>query len=129
MANSILSNQIGFLPSGVNEGNFQYSKLVLGKNITGGWQSIGFGPDGQPDILQDLTINITDYQQFPRATPIVIRLRTLDLASIITNNPAVPNDLLFSLKEVAICEVDDSGEAVEKRMIILASQTYPTGTA
>ncbi len=128
MANSILPNQIGFVPSGSANGSFQYSKLILGRNITGGWQSIGFGPDGQPDILQDLTINISDYETNPGFSPIVIRMRTLDLVDIFNANPNAPDDFLISFKEVAICESDNDGNVSEKRMIVLASQTYPKPT-
>lgn len=120
MANSLLPDQIGFIPSGIGStGSFQSSQLTFGLNITGGWQSIGFGPNGQPDILQNLTINISDNNANPQFTPIIISIKPADIISIILSNTNAPNDFYFSLKEVAVCE-----DSVEKRMVILASQTY-----
>jgi hypothetical protein len=47
-----------------------------------------------------------------------------DLYTIISANSNVPNPVNFTLKEVAVCETDSSGKTVEKRMIVLASDTY-----
>ncbi len=121
MQNSILPTQVGFIPSGMHPTNgFQSSQLVFGKNITGGWQAVGFGIDGQPDVLQGLTINISSNQTVPVATPIVVRMRPEDIVAIILANPNAPSDFNFTFKEVAIC---DGG--IEKRMVVLASQVYP----
>lgn len=131
MANSILPNQIGFLPAGSGVGGiYQGSALVFGKNPTGGWQSVGFGSNGQPDILQSLKINISSTGVSPAAAPIVINIRSEDVLSLYGNTHA-PRTFQFNLKEVFICEVDPTTqESVEKCMVVLASQTYlPSGAA
>ncbi len=125
MANSLLPTQIGSIASGLNSSDvFQPSKVVIGNNITGGFQAVGFGTNGSPSILQDLVINITTNQQYPTTSPIIIRINADDLSSI-TSNPNAPLDFVIKIKEVSICEVDDiTNESVEKRMVVLASQTY-----
>lgn len=133
--NSLLPTQIGFIPgvdgSGEQVKN-QTSELVLGRNVTGDWEAIGFGKNGRPDYLEKVTLNIA-YRMGDNTKVLPLRI-TIDanvVYDIWMNNADTPSDG-FNLitKEVAVCETDDEGNSTEKRMIILASETYlPTGEA
>lgn len=115
MPNTFHPTQIGYTPSG----QAQQSILVLGKNVSASWQSIGFGPNGQPDIVEKIYINLTKTAD-PTTTIGTITLNVADLQSIIAGNShATSAALTFGLREVDVC---DNGTA--KKMIILASATY-----
>lgn len=118
-----LPPQIGYTPSGSQFG----SRVVIGGNPTGAWEAVGLGPNGRPGFISGLQINVTNIMPGVNTTvPGVINISAGDLMTLIAMNATsghVPTQLNFKLTEVAVCE--ESGDAtVEKRMVILASQTY-----
>lgn len=132
MSNSFYPPQIGFIPSGNN----QDSRVIIGRNPNVGWDAIGFGQYGRPDTLQQFELFITassgdqlGYQTTPLAATVLIDARSM--FSVISTNPLAPQTgFFFSMREVSVCELDNSTPPVstERKMMILASQTYPTGS-
>ena len=118
---SFLPPQIGFVPSGTN----QTSHVVIGRDITGSWEAVGFGPDGRPDIAQQIRFNLVNRVSDTEFTqPIQIVLDTFDLVVLLNSNPNAPEVFYISAREVAICSGDDNGNTTEARMVVLASQPY-----
>lgn len=111
--------QIGFIPK--KEG--QKSEIIIGKDVSVEYEAIGFGADARPEELNSLTINISDGSVTPSVKKLSIKIDIADVLAIIAANPSVPSNLTVSLKEASVCEVVGE-ETVEKRMLILASQTY-----
>lgn len=124
MSNTFYPSQIGFIPTG-NGTDVQVSSVVLGRTITGTYEAIGFGSKGRPDYLEDVIINLTQRAGDGTLTQkgsIVMNVQ--DLISAATTRSQFPTNLNLTLKEVLVCE-----NSVTKGMIILGSQTYPTGAA
>ena len=123
--------QIGYTPLG---SSYQ-STVVIGRNLDTPWEAIGFGTNGRPDILERLTINLTSPTTsgtlLPRATPGRkgrIEIDVSQLVQIINSNPYAPaTGFHFALREVSVCEINDDGDAEERAMMVISSQTYPTG--
>lgn len=112
---------IGYTPTGYSAG----SQIILGGNPSGSWEAIGLGQHGRPDYVERVLINLI--QPSGVTTPTrraAISMNIVDLQTIITGRPHAPVQFNFALKEVYVCE-----GGVTKAMAILASQTYPTGTA
>lgn len=128
MPNTFYPTQIGFVPSGSAPNS---SKIVIGRNITGSWEAVGFGADGRPDTLNNFVINFT-YTNAGQARKLGdVTLNAGDLYTIMNPLPNkqsyAPSNIELTFKEVSICELGDDGESVERKMIVLASQTYATG--
>lgn len=115
-----LAPSIGYIPSGQING----PRLILGGNPTGAWDGVGLGANGRADLISGLLINVTDIQVGVSPTvPGVLNINSADLMKLIAMNATsghVPTQLNFKLTELSICE-----ESVEKRIVVLASQTYP----
>ena len=123
MPNSIVPTTIGSLPSTSTFG----STLVLGKDVTADFEAVGLGIDGRPDVLNLLQINLSQYDPSSDGNllPVVsFIIDPLDILELQKNNPAITSPIFLNFKEVAICETDDEGNSTEKRMIVLASDTY-----
>lgn len=124
MSNTFHPTQIGSIPSGTNRD----SRLIIGRNPNISWEAPGFGPGGRPDSLQQFQIFLTansgdqmGYQTTPLAATVLIDAR--QMFNVISTNPYAPQTgFFFAMREVSVCEA-----GVEKKMMILASQTYPTG--
>lgn len=125
--NPITPTQIGYVP--YSSGNSLVSNLVFGRNTTGSWEAVGFGSQGRPDPLNQLAINLTDTR--PSASismPGIINIDVSDLLSVINAaGSQAPHQFSFKMREVAVCE-ENNGVSTEKRMMVLASQTYPAGS-
>lgn len=123
MMSQTLPPQIGYNPSGSQFG----SRVVIGGNPTGAWEAVGLGPNGRPGFISGLQINVTNLQpSVPTTVPGVINISAGDLMALIAMNATsghVPTQLNFKLTEVSICE-DIDGSSEERRMVVLASQTY-----
>jgi hypothetical protein len=137
MSNPYYPTQIGYLPTGIGTGA-NVSTLVLGRYTSGNgntYEGVGFGLGGRPDYAQVVQINITDRATNGTLTQNAwININVADIIAMRTQlpvNPYFPSQVNMTLKEVSVCEVLDSGpnigDTVERKMIILSSQTYPTG--
>ncbi len=136
MAFSNTSNptQIGYTPLGFNgiTGEGGGSQVVIGRDTNVEWEAIGYGSGARPDILQRMIVNLS-YQRAinepvsdtnPLESDTKISLDVSDIILAYSGNAAnFPNRLLLTFKEASVCEIV-SGNAVEKRMIIIGSQTY-----
>lgn len=109
--------QIGYIQSGVRGPIFTPSEVVIGRDVTGSWEAAGFGAQGRPDALQKITINLSPQDGLDLPGKIIIDVQ--DVLSIMDDNDNAPDNMYFRLTEVSICE-----SGVEKRMVVLASQTY-----
>lgn len=117
MSNSIIPTQLGYTPPGSTNG----SQLVLGKDVTiVDFEAVGLGEGGRPDILNTLIINITNAGQ----KVISISIDGRDMTVLIARNANLPKNAVMTIKEAAICEQDDAGNTTEKRILILASDSY-----
>jgi len=129
MSKSVFTPQMGFIPSGAN----QDSRVIVGQNPNVTWEAIGFGQRGRPDTLQQFEIFLTaisgDQTSVLTSGPLMATI-LMDCSSMyntIANNPTAPTTgFFFSMREVSVCE-NVAGNSVERKMMILASQTYPTG--
>jgi len=132
MANTFFPRQVGFIPSGSN----QDSSVIIGRNPTPAvtWEAIGFGSDGRPDTLQDFKIYLTARtapQLAAQAGPLsaTITINAGSMYDVLKLNPYAPKTgFYFSMREVSVCELIGS-VSTERKMMVLASQTYPTGTS
>jgi hypothetical protein len=122
--------QVGTIPSGFSQN--QASQVVIGRNVsiadnTPTPEAYGFGKSGRPDFIESFTINLTQNSSADKkintdlTNRAVIYMDVTDLVSIRESNENAPTRFDFTLKEVSICE-----NGVEKKMVILASQTYAT---
>ena len=117
MSSSMLPTQLGYTPPESTNG----SQLVLGKDITiVDFEAVGLGKGGRPDILNTLIINITNNGQ----KIVSISINGSDMAVLIAQNENIPKNMTMRIKEAAICEQDDQGNTTEKRIWILASDSY-----
>lgn len=120
MPNTLHPSQVSYTPTG----SAYQSTVVIGRQIGATWEAIGFGAQGRPDYLERLVINLTT----PSGGLSQKGSITMDVGSIINviaANPFAPaSGFQISLREVLVC---DAGTT--KKMMILASQTYPTGSA
>ncbi len=141
--NTSNSTQIGFIPGNATiisgDSNIpSRSSVIIGRNTETSWEAIGYGSGARPDIVETIAFNLSYQRDLvapasdtnPLKTDTYIVLDVKDLVAAIQSNPDnFPAILNMKLKEVAVCEADDSGETTEKRMIIIGSQTYlPSGT-
>lgn len=115
---------IGYTTTG-NKNGPQESTVTFGRTITGTYEGAGFGQLTRPDHLQGLTINFVDASI---TTELVQRgsvtLFVNDIISLIGQRAQFPTNLNLTLKEVLVC---DAGQT--KGMVVIGSQTYPTGSA
>ena len=136
MASQIFPTQLGYTPVGSSLG----SQITLGRDTSFGdvtFEAIGVGAKGRPDSLEKVVINISKLKNADGVnstydTVCDISLNIADILALAAANSNFPKDqsdntlptLSLRLTEVSTCETDDSGNGVEKRMVILASQTY-----
>lgn len=121
MPNTFYPTQLGYLPTGVN-GVANTSTLFLGRDLTSAtaYDGPGFGAGGRPDYVQKVIINLTERATNGTLTQRgTITINVDDIVSAVSSNSNVPANLNLTLREVAVC---DNG--TNKRMMILASQTY-----
>lgn len=120
MANTILPSQLGFTPTGSSQG----SQFFIGRNVNVDWEGVGVGSDGRPDPLDRMYIYFTS-----GVGDIPIQWGHIDLdvsqfLETIAANPNAPTTgFQLAMRQVLVC---DAG--VTKNMMIIASQTYPTGS-
>lgn len=118
---TLLPTQLGFQ----RKSNDKTSVVVIGKGAT---SYLGLGPDLSPDDLETLEINISQKEDGGTYTLIsTISINFSDLKAIIEGNNALTEAKKIDLKaiEVSICSVDEeSGEATEKKMVVLGSEPY-----
>ncbi len=128
MSNTFYPTQIGSIPTGTA----QDSRLIFGRNPNVPWEAPGFGQYGRPDTIQQVEMFITSQSGAQLAfstTPLVatVLIDATSMYNVLMTNPVAPQTgFFFSLREVSVCEVVGSS-SVERKMMILASQTYPTG--
>lgn len=139
--NTVLPTQIGYIPlpsvniSGSASGQITVvgnpstegvSSVVMGRS-TGSWEAVGVGKGGRPDILNNLLINLTNSTVSGGLTmPGIVNIDVQDLVSVIASRGSrAPKQFNFKMREVSVCEQNDAGNSEEKKMMILASQTYP----
>lgn len=121
MPDSIIPTQIGSTPPGSSLD----SQVVIGKDTTVSFEAVGIGSQGRPDYVQNVIINLSKIENNTTVTIAKIQLNVGDLITLMDKNKNMPKNLSLALKEVAVCEIaDGSEEAVDKRMIVLASDTY-----
>lgn len=131
MPNTFFPTQIGTTPSGYQGG----SQVIIGRDLRVSWEAVGFGAGGRPDALENFVINIS---QLSGVAPIQssklngwrgqISLNVNDLVNIMKTNPAIAaSGFNMKFREVSVCEQVGDGTQ-EMKMLILASQTYPTGS-
>jgi len=126
MPNTFYPTQVGFTPSG----SFQGSQVIIGRNIDVQWEAIGFGAGGRPDPVNNMVINLTFTANNGTALRVgEVRLNAEELFDIAIENNLQDDTIELTFREISVCETDDEGNASEKKMIILASQTYATGIA
>lgn len=119
--NSIYASQIGFTQTGSAYG----STLTIGRTVSGTFEGIGFGQQGRPDYAGVVAINLT--QAVGDGTLNQMGTITLNVGDILAQmalRSQFPGNLNLVLKEVLVCESN-----VTKAMMIIGSQTYPTGSA
>jgi len=116
MPNTFIPSQLGWTQTGSANG----SQIVLGKDLTVGWEAAGFGKAGRPDILEKVVINLTNTVQNPDAKRGSISIDVADLMTVIEANPEnAPSVFRFELRQMDVC---DNG--IAKKIMVLASQTY-----
>lgn len=122
MPQSIIPTQIGSTP----HSSSTTSKVVIGRDETLTWEAAGIGENGRPDNLEFLIINITNFNAGAKTKVAQILLNVGDIMSIFNLNPkTVPAMIDMRIREVSCCEINDqTGEAEERKMMIVASQTY-----
>lgn len=120
---------MGYTPTGggyIPPNGKAQSTICFGRTITGRYEGAGFGQSTRPDPLQGFAINFTD----PKDPTNLIQRGSITLyvddiiSLIIKDGKNFPANLNLTLKEVLVC---DAG--VTKNMVIIGSQTYPTGFA
>ncbi len=119
MPNTATPTQFGYLPTGVGT-TAGTSTLYFGRDTTAIYDAIGLGADGRPDYLSIVQIPLVQRSALGVLTK--QGTITLDVGAIVSGRAAnsnMPTNLNLILKEVAVCD-----EGVEKRMVIVASQTY-----
>lgn len=109
---------IGYTPTGTANG----SQIFLGKDIYSEFEGVGFGPNARPDTVERIVMNLTKIDEETPRKIAKINFDATGLAYIIDRGLYTPETPNFELKEILVCE---DGET--KNMMILASQTYPTG--
>ena len=127
MASTIIPSQIGYTAPG----SAKRSQIYMGKNVAVGFEAIGLGLNGRPDVLEAFKIHISKIDKEGVASP--AGAFYFDITDVLeiqakTNFPkvkGVAEELFFKPREVSICEIDKDGNGVEKNMVIFGSQTYP----
>jgi len=121
MASSLYPPNIGFIPLSGSSSTLQTPTIMLGRDVSVTWDSIGFGDGGRPDYIKTVVINLTDNSVIN--TPVKKAAIAINIADVLTiiagNTNATAAALTFKLREVDVC---DNGTA--KKMMILASSTY-----
>lgn len=125
--NPSVPTQLGYTPTG----SAYQSTVVIGRNVNATWEAVGFGAEGRPDYLERLTINLTSPSGASLVRKGVVNIDVGALVQAINANPFAPSTgFQFAFREVSVCEVPDgSSSAVERRMMVIASQTYATGAS
>ncbi len=121
MSNTIIPSQFGYTaPNTTNR-----SQIYLGRNSNlgdSGFEAVGQGAGGRPDVLQALKIYLTKEDGSPLGA---IHIDVSDIVTLKAANSNIPTELFLKLTEVSVCEINDvTGESEEKRMVILGSPTY-----
>lgn len=116
MSNSFFPPQIGFVPSG----QANTSSLYLGQNAGVSWEAVGFGPNGRPDVLETVYLNLSKTIAGMSTQVAQIALSASGVQTIITAHAnAGAAAKTFQIREVDVC---DAG--VAKKMLVIASATY-----
>ncbi len=132
MSNTFYPTQIGSIPTGTT----QDSRLIFGRNPNVPWEAPGFGQYGRPDLLQQFEIFLAPVSgaqtaQLSNGLAATVLIDATSIYNVIVSNPTAPTSgFFFSMREVSVCETTGAGSSagtVERKMMILASQTYPTG--
>ena len=91
-------------------------------------EGFGFGDGGRPDYVNAFIINITTADG--KTQQAQLNFNVTDLVALLhTTAKNVGTPILFSFKEVSVCEYDTaSSTSTEKRMIVMASETYTAST-
>ena len=124
MSSTFYPTQIGTIVSGSNRDG----RLIFGRDPNATWEAAAFGPGGRPGGLQQFQINLMSNscaQLAYSTTPLVatILMDASSMYNVLMTNPYAPQTgFYFSMRELSVCE-----DGVEKKMMMLASQTYPTG--
>jgi hypothetical protein len=123
MPNTFFPTQIGYRPTGVAP---NVSTLYFGRIVSGAapFDGPGFGSKGRPDYLQTAMINLVQNTAGVLTQVGTITLNVGDLLAVQATRGQFPTNLNLTLKEVLVC---DAGST--KGMMIVGSQTYPTGAA
>ena len=136
MSNSIVPSQIGY----TSPGSDLRSQIYLGRDTFVNFEAIGLGANQRPDALQSLKINISKIVNYGKSDQLIetrgsIYLDIDDIIKIQSSDyyPSTEDggaeNLMLQLKEVSVCEQDKDGNSVEKRMVIIGSQTYDAPTS
>ena len=115
---TILPTQVGYTMSGQN-GTSQ-SQVMIGKDLALSWDAIGFGPNGRPDLVENVKFNLTLISgSIPPQKAATISFASADIFTIVSNAQTLTLPLALTLVEVIICNNGQSG-----RMMVLGSQPY-----
>lgn len=122
--NAFYPSNVGFTPTGSAYG----STITLGRTISGTFEGVGFGQGGRPDYANLVVINLAQRVNDGGGDIIeqhgTITLNVGDVLAQMATRPLFPTNLNLTLKEVLVCEAN-----VTKGMMIIGSQTYPTGSS
>lgn len=118
MANTILPSQLGYTAPN----SPLRSQVYIGKKVSASFEAIGLGERGRPDELQALKIYLSENGEAVGA----VHLDVTDLYQVISENASLKGKEVFlKFRTVSVCEVnDETGEAEEKKMVILGSETF-----
>jgi hypothetical protein len=136
MANTIIPSQLGYnAPGSTNR-----SEVWIGRDVSVSFEAVGLGKGRRPDALEALKINISKIENAGQSNETVTLVSSLylDVTDVleITNQANYPStngvkdELFLKLREFAVCEdTDNDGIGdTEKRVVILASQSYPAAS-
>ncbi len=128
MPNTVFPTNIGSIRSGAN----QDGTFVIGRNPNIPWEAAGLGVYGRPDGVQQVQMFLTSNSGAQLAfstTPLVasVVIDATSMYNVLMTNPLAPQTgFFFAMREVSVCEVVGSS-SIERKMMVLSSQTYPTG--
>lgn len=115
---------IGYTPTGYQFETQRYnSQIFLGKDLNSEFEGIGFGPEGRPNVVERVVINLTKTNPDESTVKVgQIDFDATGLAYILERSNFGPSIAKFEIKEIAVCEA-----GVVKNMLILGTSPYPTG--
>ena len=121
MSNTVIPSQLGYTAPDSS----LRSQVFIGKDLGLSFEAVGVGKDGRPDQLQALKIYISEGSERYAA----IHIDVEDVKAMFADGLTIPDgenpQVFIKLRTVSVCEVDDkTGEAIEKKMVILGSQAY-----